>query len=536
MTTEWEKKIHIKYKELFENYKNIEMFQNIYTISGERKEDIVEDIVEGFNIFGDDFNMDAKRNRNRFNAVFGETFVEIIELIKDFILCPFYSSDQIIDNGIQKLLRVFLAVECNDLKLFKENKDEKMETVDISNDLINPKLLYKSDDKEFFFEQFENRTVQEGMKNDINSIKRRKKARKRRGDRAYDTAVDCGNAQKQAEREIKRHAGTIRNEIYNIIFLPIILHMFYNCYYMFFHKNAQGIKPEFIDIEEKFYIPSIKPYFGFYLDFAIKPVSLLYTFFNFIANPGDKEKGYSFFQPLQNWFENYPYLMFILLFIIMYSIISQYNKNILSMWGGLLLGTSVNPFTIFAIIVMAIMFFFDTKEGLLSDPISEERTEDIKVAPISGSIRHLTYWIIRLVVNIFIYPIAAYLCTFYVFIYLFFGASISDNKDPFEVFQDIDDSILKIMYKSFDDKCGNSNWWGFIVKYFFRFIFIFFIEVILYYLLLNSTNVFILKISNHNILSFLLIFILSLNFILGTWCFMKFLTTVPKINSKYEVA
>ena len=535
MTTEWEKKIHIKYKELFENYKNIEMFQNIYTISGERKEHIVEDIVEGFNILGDDFNMDAKRNRNRFNSAFGETFVEIIELIKDYILCPFNSSDQIIDSGIQKLLRVFLAVECNDLKLFKENKDDKMETVDISDDLINPKLLYKSDDEVFFFEQFENRTLKEGMKNDINSRRRRVNARKRRGDRAYNRAVDCGNAQKQAETEIKRHAGTIRNEIYNIIFLPIILHMFYNCYYMFFHKSSQGIKPEFVDVESKFYIPSIKPYLGFFLEFAIKPVSLLYTFFTFIANPADKEKGYSFFQPLQNWIDNYPYLMFILLFIIMYSIISQYNKNILSMWGGLLLGTSVNPFTIFAIIVMGIMFLFDTKEGLFGIINVENFLKDFTVAPITTFLRQLIYWILRLVVNIFIYPFASYLCAFYVFIYLFFGVSISDNKDPFEVFQEIDDSILKIMYKSFD-KCSSSSAWGFIVKYFFRFIFIFFIEVILYFLLLNSTNVFILKISNHNILSFLLIFILSLNFILGTWCFMKFLTTVQKINAKYEVA
>jgi len=514
MTTKWENEIPIRYKELFENYKNIEMFQNIHQ---QDKDDKSEPCVEGFNFAGDDFNMHASRKKIFGSTSFGKDITYIFNSIRDYILCPFYNSDQIIENGIKNLLNLFLMVKCNDVSLNfiygnsdfsgkSKKKDSSGNMIYDLTDLIDPNLLYTD-------ESFQNKN-QEGMKTNVKQDNKK-----------------CKYDQKQANIEVRKYTKLIKKEIYNFIFLPLVLHMFYNCYYMLFHRNIDGTKPEFIDIEKTIYEPNIKPYLSYFLDIAIKPLTWLYNILFFIANPANEKNGYPVFKSYMSFTEKYPYIVFILLFIIMYSIISQSQQDIISTWGKLLFRTSksIDPFSGFAIAVMIIEFF----KAFIDE--FKDWSDNIKQQIFSGPIKFVIYWILRIVVNILIYSFAGYLCTVYLFVYLFFGVSVSNNKDTFEVFEDINDTIYDKMYKRFNNACNQLDWWGFIVKYFFRFVFLFFIEIILFFLLTNGTSVYTEKISNANILSFLLVLISSCMFVIGMICFMKYLTVLPSINDKYEV-
>lgn len=510
MTTKWEKEIPIHYKELFENYKNIEMFQNIHNDN----DNTSENFIEGFNFAGDDFNMHASRKKLFGSTSIGKDITYVFTSLRDFILCPFYNSDRIIDSGIKNLLKLFLMVKCTNVSLNsgnsdfsgKSKKDPSGNFIFDGTDLIDPDLLYTS-------ESFQNKN-QEGMNTMLKEDNKK-----------------CKYDQKQANIEVSKYTAYIKREIYNFIFLPLVLHMFYNCYYMLFHRDLDGTKPEFINIEKTFYEPNLKPYLSYFLDIAIKPVTWLYNILYFIANPANEKNGHPVFKPYLSFTEKYPYIVFILLFIIMYSIISQSQQDIISTWGKLLFRTSnsIDPFTGFAIAVMGIEFF----KAFINE--FKDWRENIKQQVFSGPIKFIIYWILRIVVNILLYSFAGYLCTVYLFVYLFFGVSVSNNKDTFEVFEDINDTIYTKMYKRFDNSCGQLDWWGFIVKYFFRFIFLFFIEIILLSLLMNGTNVYTAKVSNANILSFLLVLISSCMFVIGMICFMKYLTVLPVLDDKYQV-
>ena len=231
MTTTWENEIPIKYKTLFENYKNIEMFQNIH--------DKTDSFVEGFNFAGDDFDMHASRPKLFGKTALGKNIKDLFNSIIDFIMCPFYKSDMIIDNTIKNMLGIFLGVNCKKLPLdittysefvkYKKDKDKNKEDsaiYDLS-ELIDTKLLYNND-----VEKFEN--IKEGMTSDqIEEIIKQNE--------------ECDQKINQTKIEINDYSSTIRNEIYTILFLPIIFNMFYNCYYMIIHRNSDGSKPEFID-------------------------------------------------------------------------------------------------------------------------------------------------------------------------------------------------------------------------------------------------------------------------------------------------
>lgn len=513
MTTKWENEIPINYKLLFENYKNIEMFQNIH--------DTTDSIVEGFNFAGDDFNIHASRKKIFRSTAVGKNIKDLINSMIDFILCPFYKSDMIIDNTIKNMLGIFLAVDCKKIPLngltldvltksdfLEKNEDEDSKIYDLS-DLIDSELLYHSK------ENFEN--IKEGLTSDnIETVMKKNK--------------ECDIKIKESQKEIKKYSKTIRDEIYNIIFLPIIFNMFYNCYYMLIHRNPDGSKPEFIDFETTFYKPNIKPYLGYFFDIAIKPLTWFYNILVFIANPANEKNGFAFFKTYVSLTEKYPYVFYILLFIVMFSIISTSQRDIISTWGKLLFKPSgINLFSGFAIGVMIIEFF-----RVFINEFADWR-ENLTKQIFSGPIKFVVYWILRIIVNIMLYPFAGSLCTYYLFIYLFFGVSVSNEKDQFEVFNEMDDAIYEKMYKRFNNSCNQLDWWGFVVKYFFRFVFLFFIEIVIFILLLRSIDVYSQKIPNANILSFLLILISSCMFVLGMLCFMKYLTKIPYLDAKYDI-
>jgi F0F1-type ATP synthase membrane subunit b/b' len=381
------------------------------------------------------------------------------------------------------------------------------------------------------YSQSDQEKVVEGMKQDINSVTERQRRRDREREarvnkrinldfnKIYDaTKLDCNASKEKAENDIKRYAGTIRNQIYNILFLPIILLIFYNCYYMFFYTDVSGFKPSFIDIETRYYEPYVKPYLNFFLGIFIKPISILYYIFNLISRH----------KTLVRLSKEYPYYFFIILFIIVYSIISQSGKNVISTWGELLFGNKPNPFTPFALIVMGIYF---VKDFILTLP---EWKEDLR-KPISGLIKFIMYWVIRFIVNILIFPYAGYLCTVYVFVYLFLGIYISQDSEPFDTINNINDTIYDKIYKAFDEKCGNKGSMAFIIKYFIRFLFMYLFEITLIILLFISIGVFREKINNPNVLAFLFSVILSLLFIIGVWCLTKYYTVLPMLDKKYTL-
>jgi len=514
MTTTWENEIPIKYKTLFENYKNIEMFQNIH--------DTRDSFVEGFSFTGDDFDMHASRPKLFGKTALGKNMKDLFNSIIDFILCPFYKSDMIIDNTIKNMLGIFLATDCKKIPLdiasyseyVKYKKDKKQEDsaiYDLS-ELIDTNLLYNNSNTN---ENFEN--IKEGMtSNQIEEIMKQNE--------------QCDIKIKKSQKEINKYSKSIRDQIYNIIFLPIVFNMFYNCYYMFIHRNPDGSKPEFIDFETTFYKPNIKPYLGYFFDIAIKPLTWFYNILVFIANPANEKNGSAFFKTYVSLTEKYPYVFYILLFIIMFSIISTSQRDIISTWGKLLFKPSgINLFSGFAIGVMIIEFFIAFKDEFPAWSVN------LMTQIFSGPIKFIVYWILRIVINIMLYPFAGSLCTYYLFIYLFFGVSVSNSKDQFEVFNEMDDAIYEKMYKRFNNSCNQLDWWGFVVKYFFRFIFLFFIEIVVFILLLRSIDVYSQKIPNADILSFLLILVSSSMFVLGMLCFMKYLTKLPYLDAKYDI-
>jgi hypothetical protein len=375
MTTKWKNEIPMKYKELFENYKNIEMFQNINSVKNEKN-------IEGFNFAGDDFNIHASRKKIFGATALGKNMNELLNSIIDFILCPFYKSDMIIDNTIKNMLGMFLLVNCNEIPLnelttdiFKGNKNinlknenEDSKIYDLT-DLIDDNLLYSNN------ENFENPGEGQGETSESDVIEKNLKQNQK-----------CKKEREKTVLEINKYSYIIRNEIYTILFLPIVFNMFYNCYYMFIHRNPDGSKPEFIDFETTFYKPNIKPYLGYFFDIAIKPLTWFYNILVFIANPANEKNGFAFFKTYVSLTEKYPYVFYILLFIIMFSIISTSQRDIISTWGKLLFKPSgINLFSGFAIAVMIIEFF----KAFINE--FADWRENVTKQIISGSIKFVVY-------------------------------------------------------------------------------------------------------------------------------------------------
>jgi hypothetical protein len=249
-STEWVNKKKLKCNDIVENYKNIEMFQNIYN-DGTGPLESNEPIIEGakFNIF-DELNMHKKRDSFKIPNV--DRLKAGFDAIKEFILCPFYKSDQIIDKGIQSLLSVFLAVGCNDLSLNLFQKKGDTEILDL-NDLIDPNLLYTeeftpSDNSnngpidsstnapdENVVEDFVPGMVivnNEWSKSKEKSSKKYSKTKKSANTFASKFKMDCHAQKETARQNIRKYSGKIRNEIYNILLIPLVIHVLYNLYYM----------------------------------------------------------------------------------------------------------------------------------------------------------------------------------------------------------------------------------------------------------------------------------------------------------------
>ena len=459
-----------------------EMFQNIYSKS---------DNKEGFSILAE-FDMHAEREKLNLNTETTDNIANALTALKDFILCPFYKSDEIIDSALQTLLSIFLAVDCNELIYDDSGNSETTAIVDMT-DLIDPQLLYNDRSG---FTTMSNTSTKEGFN------------------------TECGEQKEKAEEDVIKYSHIIKDQIYRILFFPIVIHIFYNIYFMFCFKDILGNRIPFIDIEKDYYEPYLKEQFDYFLGIVIKPVSILRFGLDFIA----KNKTLRYIN------DNVPYVTYIFLFVIIQSIVEGIGKNIILIIGELLTGkTSPAITSVFAIGVMAYYFF---RQGVDS---FKGWADMLKSQPISGSIKFLIYWIIKLVINLFIFPVGAYLCNVYFIAYMIFGIFISQEKDVFDVYQDILDMVLDKVYGLYDPVCGTySTFWWFIQQIS-KFGVLYLFEFTIYLILSSGMYEYYKHVDNVNIQSFFVILNFTGMVILGMWCFMKFITTVRDLDSKYSV-
>lgn len=490
MTNEskWKNEFPTKYKELFENYKNIEMFQNIY--DDIPKNNDIEEIIEGFS-FTTKFDMHKNRGVLSNNSGYSK-FIAFLKKIIDYILCPFYKSDELIDKGIQTLFKAFLYNQCGD----DNSKKSNTMNVDLSQ-LIDERLLY--------FEKFQNK---EGLAN-------RQK-------------VDCSKRNTpEQQKELKNISKTLREQIYKIIFLPLVFHIFYNCYFMFCFKDEFGGYPKFIDVETVYFDPIIKPYLNYFFGIIIKPLSWLYYYVNWL----------SVSETWRSWTDKYPYIFYLSFFSIVFGIISVMGKNAVYFIYKILSGKAFNVFTNgFISLIIAYEFI---KAFIKEIP---DWIPTLIPVNIGGIIYFLLYWIIRIIINVLLDRIglSAYLCNMYVAVYLLFGIYISQEKDVFEVYKDIDHSVYKKIYELFNSTCDSWNslfsmaTFYYVLQMFTKHSVLFLTEITIFIILFYGYVSYSKNIRDINVKSFLYILNFTSAFLLCSWIVIKYNDAVKKLDKKYD--
>jgi hypothetical protein len=510
-STKWINEISVKYKDIVENYKNIEMFQNIYS-NPDESNNIHSDseLREGFKIF-DDFDI-HKKPKNAYSLKGIGPFFELLSAIKDYILCPFYKSDELVDTAIQSVLDIFLEVNC-DKESIQESKTGETDDpviIDISN-LIQPDLLYK--------ETFKNKkkknnssTTQQTTNNSTQQIKPVP---------INQSEIDCKNKKEKAKKDSNRYKRVIKNELYTIICIPIIIHILYNIYFLFFFKDALGVQPEFINIEEKYYDPYFKNLFSYFLDIPIKPITYLYRIFNYVSKH----------ELLHLYSDKYPYVFFISIYVLLYLCIASYSKNPIAIIGDTLTMRVVPALIIsFCTIIVAYEFCVTLKEETFEVWPGRFKTS----GPIIGLIYYLMYWILRLCFTIMMLTFSSMLCMYYIIVYMIFGIQYSQSKDTFDVYSDIDNSIYDKIYKIFNPDCDPYNGFKIFIQFISKYSFVYLTEItiflILYYGFYNYG-----AIDNANVLSFLYILNFTGIFILFIWSFAKYKSYVKPLDAKFDL-
>ena len=505
-----------KFKEIFENLYVQESKSNKSNTT--EKEN--ENITEGFNFF-DDFDMHRKPKKTKSKGI--NAILDVLKAIADYILCPVYKSDELIDSGIQNLLAIFLEAKCGDSSLnFFNDPGEKasLDTLDMS-DLIDPNLLYTDaslNDIEEKVNKFKDKRQQK-------KDKRKEQTKEKITDNFQNIEqsgiqepfeTDCAEKEK-AKEDIKLYSGIIKEEIYKILFLPVIIHIFFNVFYMFFYRDILGNIPHFIDIEEQFYDPYFKPYLDYFLGIFIKPVAYLSWGLNKISSIKWRRK----------LSDEYPHWFYIVLFFIGVIIIEYINENLLVMISGL---PNSRLLFGFALVVMVIEFFKKFVQDLFS------WIPTLTNQPISGGIKFIIYLVIKIVVNILLYRYASSLCGIYLIIYMFFGIYISQNEDVFVVYGDIMDMVFDKIYKIFDPRCETYSFIKMINLYFCKYVAYFMFEITLIYFLSAGISRYIRTVNNVNVQSFLCILNITAIIIVGFWIFMKYKTGLVAMDKKYDIA
>lgn len=485
--TKWINEISVKYKDIIENYKNIEMFENIYNTrdeSNNQRESDSYNIQEGFKIF-DDFDI-HKKPKNGYRSMGTGPFFELLNAIKEYILCPIYKSDELIDFAIQGLLDLFLKVKC-DNKNTEDSEYEDVQILDLS-DVFQPDLLYR---EEF---QNNNKTSQ---------------------------SEACKTKMEKSKKDSKRYKTMIKNELYKILCIPLVVHILYNTYFLFFFKDNMGVQAEFIDVEKKYYEPYLKEIFSFFIDIIIKPLTYLYWIFEYISKN----------VTLHLYSDKYPYVFFISIYISIYLYISSYDKSVIAIIGELLTFKTV-PSIIYTFCTLIIIWEFCKTIG---KETVENWTTTLTLNPLIGLIQYLIYWFLRACFTFMMISFSALLCVYYIVIYMLFGIQFSQSKDTFDVYSEIDDSIYQKIYKIFNADCDPFNLLKIIVQFISKYSFIYLVEITIF-LILGFGFYNYRSINDANLLSFLYILHFTGIFVLFIWSFAKYNSFVKPLDAKFSLS
>jgi hypothetical protein len=126
------------------------------------------------------------------------------------------------------------------------------------------------------------------------------------------------------------------------------------------------------------------------------------------------------------------------------------------------------------------------------------------------------------------------LCIFYVTIYFLFGIQISQPKDTFVIYSEIDNSIYEKIYKIFNADCDPFNLLKIVLQIIAKYSFIYLTEITIFFILFVGFFKYS-SVDNVNLLSFLYILNSTGILILFIWCYTKYKSFVVPLDEKYDL-
>lgn len=362
-------------------------------------------------------------------------------------------------------------------------------------------------------------------------------------------SLNCSRPRNCAEKnqcilnELRKNAKDIKNQIYNILMIPIMMYIFYNVYFMFFFRTPDGDGSQYENMSggkandcynngDAVKIKKLScevPWFAdwdgiftkgtggrlnFFFEFIFKPVKYIYTFLNWIKS----------FHILKTTNETFPYVVFVIFFILFYNWwkgmgtkLFGFLKKLLSLENLNQKDTLVLMLTSFATIVVIFSFI----QAFFRDSISW--AQYIKFKPISGSLVAIIYWILRAVLNFILIPFTVLICVIYILLYLFFGIFIN-NTEVFKIIGHINQFIYTRLYTPFESTKYVSN----LIRNVFWWFFIFLVEIYVLYILVNGITKYATSIKSPDLRTFLIIIYVCVIFVIFLWAALKLNSNVKE--------
>ena len=246
---------------------------------------------QSFHIFDDSYFKDCTDYFK--NTGFGD-FLDGLANIFQYITCPIYHGDQLVEDILKELLKKTHRVPCpetfdnmntqplitnnsnyNTVKYFFKDHSDWITTDDIkqnvldyySNSFNNEKSKKKNkftqDDIDTFNNNFNkqlyNPEIINILKNKYSTTKTKSKKEKKEKKEKDKNDKICTTL---GDDDIENDAKIIKKELYELLFIPVVLYVTYNIYYIFIHNNIYG-NPEV-------YLTYIKKYYNHFLNIPLE--------------------------------------------------------------------------------------------------------------------------------------------------------------------------------------------------------------------------------------------------------------------------
>jgi hypothetical protein len=395
---------------------------------------------------------------------------------------------------------------------------------------------------------------------------------------------ECERLKRQVKAEFTKYAKIIKNEIYRIVFIPIVIYIVYNMYYMFFFRDAAGrVKYETGEyINEGFFcknplFPDWETYFHTYdnhnadlvIEYIFKPAKMIYTLLNaFKATI----RTLPFIGIDAGIIPPYIYLFATLLIFNDVSkkygdeIMDFYNNfyNTLSLpntttWNGWKETAKAVIITFFSLSIVKDVCGFNWHEMLqlfsvtvldedkLEEPKQRSWVEWLTSPPylmifmIFKSIIFILYWIFKYSLAIQMIPIALFIAVIY-FTYTCFFAIYNNCDSECDYFskRELIDRIIYTRLYDVPKKLEKWYEWGlYLFKTVCWLLMVFMIELLSIWILKEGLNKITSNIGGSKYadgLKLILITIYSCIFcLIGLWCFYKYTFKLPIMETFFSI-